>query len=127
MSIIFKPEQYNSLSPYLIVNGAKKLGTLLQAIFGAVSLRQYERSDGSIMHMEIKIDDTVLMLADSTEQYKPQTTMLHVYVPDVMHTFRLAIGQGCTAEEEPVLKDTDKRGAFKDFAGNYWAVSTQIA
>lgn len=44
-----------------------------------------------------------------------------------MKTFQLAIENGCEVIEEPANKggDSDKRGAFEDLAGNYWAVSTQ--
>jgi PhnB protein len=125
---MYKPENYTSLSPYLIVNGAQRLADLLTVIFNGKELRKYHRPDGSIMHLEILIDDTVLMISDATADYPGQKTMLHLYVPDVMATFKLAIENGCELIEEPVNKngDPDKRGAFYDFAGNYWAVSTQI-
>jgi PhnB protein len=125
---MYKPENYTSLSPYLIVNGAQRLADLLTVIFNGKELRKYNRPDGSIMHLEILIDDTVLMISDATADYPGQKTMLHLYVPDVMATFKLAIENGCELIEEPVNKngDPDKRGAFYDFAGNYWAVSTQI-
>lgn len=125
----FKPKSYNSLSPYLIVDGAQQLMDQLKAIFNAEELRKYERPDGSIMHAELRIDDSVIMISDSTEDYPAHTTMLHLYVPDVVKTFQLAIENGCEAIEEPVNKDgdPDKRGAFEDRAGNYWAVSTQTS
>lgn len=125
---MYKPENYTSLSPYLIVNGAQRLADLLTIIFNGKELRKYNRPDGSVMHLEILIDDTVLMISDATADYPGQKTMLHLYVPDVMATFKLAIENGCELIEEPVNKngDPDKRGAFYDFAGNYWAVSTQI-
>lgn len=125
---MYKPQNYTSLSPYLIVNGAQRLADLLTVIFNGRELRKYNRADGSVMHMEILIDDTVLMISDATADYPGQKTMLHLYVPDVMATFKLAIENGCELIEEPVNKngDPDKRGSFYDFAGNYWAVSTQI-
>jgi PhnB protein len=125
---MYKPENYNSLSPYLIINGAQRLADLLTVVFDAKQLRKYNRADGSIMHLEVMVDDTVLMISDATADYPPQKTMLHLYIPDVTKTFNLAIENGCELIEEPVNKngDPDKRGAFYDFAGNYWAVSTQI-
>jgi uncharacterized glyoxalase superfamily protein PhnB len=59
---MYKPENYTSLSPYLIVNGAQRLADLLTVIFNGKELRKYNRPDGSIMHLEILIDDTVLMI-----------------------------------------------------------------
>lgn len=125
---MFKPENYNSLSPYLIVNGAQRLADLLKTVFNATELRKYNREDGSVMHMEVLIDDSVVMISDATADYPGQKTMLHLYVPDVIATFKLVIENGCELIEEPINKngDPDKRGSFYDFAGNYWAVSTQM-
>jgi len=123
----YKPKNYNSLSPYLVVDNAKKLVDLLKTIFGATELRRFDREDGTIAHIELKLDDSVLMIGNSTENYPSNTTMLHFYVPDVFKTFDLAIKNGCEIIEKPVNKegDPDTRGSFYDFAGNYWAVSTQ--
>ena len=123
----YKPEDYNSLSPYLIVEDAHKLVDLLKTIFSATELRKFDREDGKIAHIELKLDDSIVMISDSTADYPGNTTMLHVYVPDVFKTFRLALENGCELVEQPINKpgDPDTRGAFLDFAGNYWAVSTQ--
>ncbi|KXK40193.1 MAG: glyoxalase [Bacteroidetes bacterium OLB9] len=123
----YKPDNYNSLSPYLIVDNAQKLVDLLIVIFDAKILRRYDRDEGKIAHIELQLDDTVIMISDSTENYRAHMTMLHIYVPDVFKTFDKAIDNGCTLIEKPVNKqgDPDTRGSFYDFAGNYWAVSTQ--
>lgn len=123
----FKPTNYNSLSPYLIVDNAQKLVDLLTIIFDAEILRRFDHENGKIAHIELRLDDTVIMISDSTEYYGANKTMLHFYVPDVFKTFNLAIENGCEVVEWPINKagDPDTRGAFIDFAGNYWAVSTQ--
>lgn len=124
----YKPANYNSLSPYLIVDDAQKLVDLLKAIFGAKELRKYNRENGTIMHIELKLDDSILMISDSVENYPANKTMLHFYVPDVMKTYDLALENGCEAIEKPEIKegDSDKRGSFYDRAGNYWSVSSQM-
>jgi len=123
----YKPKKYNSLSPYLIVDNAQKMVDLLKTIFNAQELRRFNRKNGKIAHIELKLDDSILMIADSTEDYKANKTMLHMYVPDVFKTFKKAIKNGCEAIEEPTNKDDDPdtRGSFYDFAGNYWAIGTQ--
>lgn len=123
----YKPEHYNSLSPYLIVDEAQKLVDLLTVIFDAKVLRRFDHENGKIAHIELELDDTVIMISDSTENYGANKTMLHIYVPDVFKTFEKVIENGCTIIERPVNKqgDPDTRGSFYDFAGNYWAVSTQ--
>lgn len=123
----YKPDNYNSLSPYLIIDNAQKLVDLLTVIFAAKTLRRFDHENGKIAHIELQLDHTVIMISDSTENYGANKTMLHIYVPDVFKTFDKAIENGCVEIEKPINKqgDPDTRGSFYDFAGNYWAVSTQ--
>jgi len=125
----FKPTGYNSVSPYFIVDGAQKLMDLLNKLFNAKELRRYNMPDGTVMHAEMKIDDSVIMLGDSSEQYPPITLVMHVYVPNVDEIFEKAIKLGCISMDAPKQKegDPDRRGTFKDFAGNTWSIGTQLA
>ena len=123
----YKPEGYNSLSPYLIVDDAKRLVKLLSSIFNAKELRRFEDDRGRIAHVELQLDDSVIMISESTSDYPAHKMMLHLYVPDIRRTFELAIVNGCEPIEIPIQKegDPDIRGSFYDFAGNYWAIGTQ--
>ena len=124
---MFKPKNYNSLSAYLIVDQADDLVKQLTTIFEAVELRRFMHENGKIAHLELKIDDTVLMISNSTEQFPATQTTLHLYVADAFETFNLAIANGCTLIEKPTSRpnDPDLRGSFLDLSGNFWAVSTQ--
>jgi uncharacterized glyoxalase superfamily protein PhnB len=124
----FKPTGYNSVSPYFIVNGAQRLIDLLKNIFDATELRRYGMPDGTIMHAEIQIDDSVIMLGDSSDKSPPVPVVIHVYVPDVDKTFERAIAAGCEIIEKPKQRanDPDRRAPFKDFAGNMWSIGTQF-
>jgi len=110
------------------VNGAQKLIDLLKHIFNATELRRYGVPDGTIMHAEILIDDSVIMLGDSSEKFPPVPIVIHVYVADVEKTFKRVIEVGCEIIEEPKQRegDPDKRATFKDFAGNIWSIGTQL-
>lgn len=123
----YKPNDYNSVSPYLLVTDVSRYIELLQAIFGVTTLRMYKRVDGSINHVELRLDDSIIMLSEATEEYPPLPTMLHVYVPDVQATFDKAIEAGCVAIEAPKQsdEDPDMRGMFQDYVGTVWAVGTQ--
>ena len=124
----FKPRGYNSVSPYFIVNGAQKLIDLMKQIFDAKELRRYDMPDGTIMHAEIQIDDSVIMLGDSSDKFPPVPLIMHAYVPNVDETFEKAIEAGCEIVEKPKERegDPDRRATFKDFAGNVWSVGTQL-
>ena len=127
MKIDFKPAGYNSVSPYFIVNGAQKLIDLMIEIFNAKELRRYDMPDGKIMHAEIQIDDSVVMIGDSSDEFPPVSVVMHVYVPNVDEIFEKAIKAGCEVIEQPKERegDPDRRATFKDFAGNMWSVGTQ--
>ena len=124
----FKPAGYNSVSPYFIVDEAQKLIDLLQQLFNAKELRRYEMPDGKIMHAEMLLDDSVIMLGNSSEKYPAITLLMHVYVRNVDEVFEKAIQLGCESIELPNQRDgdPDRRGTFKDFAGNLWSVGTQL-
>ena len=127
METQYKPSGYTSVSPYYIVDDALKLIDLLVQIFDAEELRKYTREDGSVLHAEIKIDDSVLMIADQLKDYPPNPSMTHIYVPDVDATMGKAIALGCELIEDPSTKkgDLDRRGGFRDGSGNSWYVATQ--
>ena len=127
MAHSFKPQGYTSVSPYFIVNGAQEFVDFVKALFDAEELRRYDNEDGSIMHAEVRIDDTVIMLGQSSEQYPPTGFWMHVYVPDARASYEKALSLGCEGIEAPVNKegDPDVRGTFKDHWGNFWAVGTQ--
>ena len=127
MDTNFKPSGYTSVSPYFIVKGAQKFIDLMKTIFNAKELRRYNMPDGSIMHAEIQIDDSVVMLGEASEKFPPVPVVMHVYVPNVDEIFNKAIEAGCEVIEKPKERegDPDRRATFKDFAGNLWSVGTQ--
>jgi PhnB protein len=128
MNKTFKPDGYNSVSPYFIVDGADRFIQLMKQIFDANMLREYRLPDGSVMHAELQIDDSVIMLGNASDQFPPVPIVMHVYVPDVDATYKKAIEAGCEVVEPPTEKegDPDRRATFKDFAGNMWSVGTQV-
>jgi uncharacterized glyoxalase superfamily protein PhnB len=128
MSNNYKPAGYNSVSPYFVVDGAAKLMDLLLEIFKGEVLSKYNMPDGTILHAEIRIEDSILMFGNASEEYPPNKLLTHVYVPDVDAVYKKAIELGCTPVQKPKERegDPDRRGMFRDFAGNEWAVGTQI-
>lgn len=124
----FKPIGYNAVSPYFIVNGAQKFIDQIIAIFNAQELRRFNRPDGSVMHAEIQIDDSVIMLSDATDTYPAISMVMHVYVPNVDVIFKKAEAAGCDIIERPKQNegDPDKRATFMDIAGNMWSIGTQL-
>lgn len=125
----WKPAAYTSVSPYLVVSGAQTVIDFVKAAFGAKELRRYDRPDGAIMHAEMRIDDSVLMLSDAAEGYPSFPSMVHVYVSDVDQVFEKALAAGASEIEAPRTHEgeTDKRGMVADPCGNTWVLSTQVS
>ncbi|HEU4798022.1 MAG TPA: VOC family protein [bacterium] len=94
MTASWKPEGYPTVSPYLVVSGAPRVIDFLKNAFGATELRRYDLPDGSVMHAEVRIGDSVVMIGDSGGDYPPIPALLHVYVPDVDAAYRKALGAG---------------------------------
>ena len=128
MSEGWKPEGYTSVSVYIVAQGAQKVIDLLKKTFGATALRRFDTPDGRIMHAEVRIDDTVVMIADASGEHPALPVSMHVYVEDVDATYQKALAAGGIAVQEPAQKkgDPDKRGGFKDPSGNTWWIATQV-
>ena len=128
MSGPYKPDGYSSVSPYVVADRAQRVIDFLKTTFAAKQLRRFDNPDGSIMHAEVQIDDTVIMIADASNKFPAFPVWLHVYVTDADATYRRALEAGGTSVQELQEKknDPDRRGGVKDPAGNTWWISTQI-
>lgn len=127
MTTPYKPATYTSVAPYLVVSGAAASIDFLIAVFDAIALRRMARPDGTIMHAEVRIDDTVIMIADGVDGWPPVAAHVHVYVADVDSTYGRAIAAGAVAVQAPAKKgDEDKRGGFKDAGGTTWWIATKV-
>ncbi|WP_430447070.1 VOC family protein [Sphingorhabdus contaminans] len=124
---VWKPEGYPSVSPYLICPDPEKLIAFLVDVFGARQVRRFDRPDGSLMHAEMRIDDSIIMVGGGATQHLSSEVHIHLYVPDAQAVYDRALAQGAEALQPPMRKsaDDDLRGGFKDPAGNIWWVATQ--
>lgn len=127
MTPTYKPRGYSTVSPYLIVEGASRTIDFLVRVFDAVELRRVPDAVGQLLHAEVRIDDSIVMLADGGEGYPPIPSNVHVYVPDVDATYRRALDAGATSVQEPMQKDDeDKRGGVRDAGGTTWWIGTRM-
>lgn len=127
MSTPSRPNGYPAVSPYLVVHGARAVIDFAVKAFGAVQLRRFDMPDGSIMHAEFRIEDSVVMIGESGGQWPAIPSFLHLYVDDVDQTYRRALDAGGVSVQAPMQKagDPDKRGGVQDPGGNTWWISTQ--
>ena len=127
MSASYKPQGYNSVSPYLVVDGTGRTIDFLTRAFDGVELCRIPGADGRVLHAEVRIDDTVVMLSDGQQGWPPIPCHVHVYVSDVDATYERALKAGATSVQAPVKKDDpDKRGGVKDAGGTTWWIATKV-
>lgn len=124
----WKPEGYNQVSPYLIVDGAADTIDFLINAFDAERLRHFPTDDGRVLHGEVRIGDSVIMIADGNEGWAPIAAHVHIYLPDVDEAYRRALEAGAESVQEPVRKDDeDRRGGVRDPGGTTWWIATRQA
>jgi PhnB protein len=121
------PAGYPTVSPYLIVDGASATIDFLSSVLGGTEIRRFSADDGRVRHAEVRIGDSVVMLADGVEGWPPVPAHVHVYVPDVDDTYRRALEAGATSVQAPVQKDDeDRRGGVQDAGGTTWWIATRV-
>jgi PhnB protein len=122
------PDGYHTLTPYLVVDGAERIVQFMKDAFGAQFVFDpMKRPDGKIMHAELRIGDSVVMISDASERAKATSAMVHVYVPNVDAVYQKALTAGGTSVMEPAdMFYGDRSGGVTDPAGNQWHIGTHV-
>ena len=120
------PDGYHSVTPYLTVRGAAKVIEFLKQAFGAeIAHEPLKRPDGTIMHAQIIIGDSRVMIAEESEMAKATPSSLYLYVPNVDSVYQRAIKAGGKTIMEPMdMFYGDRSGGVKDPSGNSWIIAT---
>ena len=127
------PEGYHSVTPYLVMKGAGRALDFYKSALGAQELFRMEGPNGTIGHAEMKVGDSIIMLADESPEMgffgpdmeKGTPSGLMVYVEDCDAVFNRAVSAG--AKELHPLQDKfygDRSGTVKDPFGHVWMIST---
>ena len=135
--VSYIPNDYNTITPYLIIKGAAQAIEYYKKVFGATEAVRMNGPDGKVGHAELKIGNSRIMLADenpsmgqghasaSTIGTSPVT--LYVYLPDVDRVIRQAVVEGAK-----ILKPVedqfygDRSGFIQDPFGHFWSVATHV-
>lgn len=124
MKPAYVPDGYNSVMPYLIVKGAKDFMDFTTTVFGAVEKMKMMRDEQKVMHAEIVIGESVIMLADATEQYEVRTSGLYVCVVNCDDSYNKAISMGAKSIAAPADQEYGRSAGFEDMWGNTWWVTS---
>lgn len=135
MAVKSIPDGYHTVTPYLIVSGAAQAIDFYKNAFGATELFRMAAPDGRVGHAEIKIGDSVIMLADEMPDMgyrSPRSlggaavsTML--YVDDVDARFKQAVEAGAKVQR-PLANQFygDRSGTLEDPFGHVWTIATHV-
>lgn len=121
------PEGYHTVTPYLVVEGAARLIDFMKEAFGAAEVFRMPGKDGTVGHAEVRIGDSMIMLADAGGEHRARPSMICLYVEDVDATYQKAIAAGATSLSEPANQFYgDRSGGVTDASGMHWWVSTHV-
>jgi uncharacterized glyoxalase superfamily protein PhnB len=122
------PDGYHSVTPFITARGAIDVIDFLKRAFGAeLSSDIVKHTDGTVMHAEVKIGDSRIMIAEESEMAKASPSTFYLYVADVDAAFQRAVTAGGKTIMEPMdMFYGDRSGGVKDPSGNSWFVATHI-
>jgi PhnB protein len=130
------PDGYHSITPYMTVRDAARAIEFYKKAFGATEKGVMKGPDGKVMHAELVIGDSIIMLGDEMPEYgslSPLSTGgagmgLHIYLEDVDSAFDRAVKAGATVEM-PVADMFwgDRYGKLADPFGHKWSIGTHKA
>jgi len=125
MAVKAIPDGYHSVTPYLVVSGVATLLDFLTQAFEAHELHRMPRPDGTIMHAEVRIGDSRVMLGEPMGAAPPMPGSLYLYVNDVDAVYTRALHAGATSTSAPADRFYGDRSAgIKDPLGNQWWIAT---
>jgi PhnB protein len=129
------PEGYRTATPYLIIKGAADAIDFYKRAFGATEMLRMADPQGRVGHAEIKIGDSVIMLADEhpgmgyrgPRSLGGSSVSILLYLEDVDEVFERAVKAGARVQR-PVMNQFygDRSGTLEDPFGHVWTVATHV-
>jgi len=118
------PDGFHSVTPQLEVKGAGKLIDFMKQAFGAEEVMRMPGPGGALMHAEVKIGDSIVMMSDAVRE-APMPGSVFLYVNDVDAVYKRALQAGATSQLEPTdMFWGDRFASVKDSFGNKWGMAT---
>jgi len=124
----YQPEGMRTVSPYLMVDHVAQLIEFAETVFNGKLKSKLDRPDGTIMHAEIAVGDSVIMAGEPMDQYGSFPASMYIYVQDCDAIYEKAIQNGAVSIMVPTdMKHAGERyGGVKDPFGNIWWIATHI-
>jgi PhnB protein len=127
------PDGMHTLTPHLVCDGAAAAIEFYKTAFGATEESRLPGPDGRLMHAQVRIGDSAVMLVDEwpdmgavgPKKLKGSPVTLHLYVTDVDAAYKRAVDAGATARMPPAdMPWGDRYGQVQDPFGHQWSLAT---
>jgi len=120
------PDGFHTVTPYLVVKGVSKLIDFLGQAFGATLVHKTAMPDGTVMHAQVKIGDSFVMMGEAPDEKQVMPAMIYLYVPDTDALYKRALEAGATSIMAPMDQFYgDRNAGLKDACGNQWWLATR--
>jgi PhnB protein len=120
-------DTYRTITPYLVVPDADAELAFLKSAFGGTEVNCHRNADNTVMHAEVKIGDSLVMLGQAGDQWKALTAALYLWIDDVDATYAKALKAGATSQSAPEDKPYGHRNAgVVDPNGVTWWIGAPV-
>ena len=127
MSVKPVRDGFHAITPYFFAQGADRLIDFISRAFAGEEVYRKARSDGSIMHAEMRIGDSMLMLGEAPAEFGSMPSSIYLYVSDSDAVFERALSAGgMSVFPVMTLPSGERYGGVKDPCGNIWWIATHV-
>ncbi|MBK9333218.1 MAG: VOC family protein [Ignavibacteria bacterium] len=121
------PEGYHTITPYLSVKDARGFMDFVIKALGAEEIYTSHTEDGNVMHAEIKIGDSMMMISEAGEKNPATNGNFYLYVTDTDAAYKKAVDAGAVSLMEPADQFYgDRTAGVRDSFGYNWWFGTHV-
>ena len=121
------PDGFHTITPYMAVKNAAEFIDFLSKGLNAVVLDVMKGNDGAVMHANVKIGDSMVMVAEAPPERALVASMLYLYVPDTDVLYHRVVAAGGISLMEPADQFYgDRNAGVQDRWGNQWWIATHV-
>jgi uncharacterized glyoxalase superfamily protein PhnB len=121
------PDGYHTVTPYLTVADAAGQIEFVKQAFNAGVTELIEGKDGGVMHAEVRIGDSIVMIGQASEPAQASPAKLYLYVEETDALYHQAMKAGATSLMEPANQFYgDRNAGVSDPNGNQWWIATHV-
>jgi uncharacterized glyoxalase superfamily protein PhnB len=127
MSVNLIPKGFHTVTPYLIVEGVPRLIDFMKGAFDGVEISRHLGPEGRVMHAEVRVGDSLIMMGEAGGPFPAMPTCLYLYTKDTDAVYRASVAAGGTSIQQPADQFYgDRTAGVRDPSGNQWWIATHV-